>query len=170
LSIRFSDATYLDIEDAPINYVEDWKAWLNDVDALQILLEQIAVDELKYKRLYKFHNYSNKLLQGSLLVMGSSIVYVQAVSTDAELINKYNVASGVGTTIVTLLSNYVGFSVKAPHYFKVYTNLQRLRSWIENKLMIPIEKRFSPYDLYSIAKKAFDTILLFAKEGLQESG
>ena len=38
-------------------------------------------------------------------------------------------------------------------------NLRKLRSWIEGKMILPINKRFSPFDIYSISFKAYQSIL-----------
>jgi hypothetical protein len=103
------------------------------------------------------------------MIIGSAIVYIQAVGSDAETVNRFNVASGAATTIASLLLNIGGFSKKAPHYSIVSINLTRLRCCIEGKLVLPIEKRFSTYDIYSIGMTAYNAIILLVKEGLESN-
>jgi hypothetical protein len=170
ISIRFNDSVNIDNNEVVENYLEDWRIFTEEgSNQLDILLEEIYIEEEKYKSLSKFNHNCARLIQFSLLILGSFIVYIQAAGTDASTIEKTTIVSGAGTTIATSLLTFFSFSKKAPHYSKISFTLKRLRCWLENKCMLPKIKAFSPYDLYSISKKSLDTILLEATEGLQET-
>jgi len=167
ISIRFNESIYIDNDEEITNYTGDWEKWVEDgTDNLKILLEEISIDELKYKRLARWNSGWTKAIQMGLLVVGSAIVYVQASGkATPEQINQFNIASGGVTTISSLCLQVFAFNKKAPHYTKVYQNLQQLRCWVESKLILPIHKRFSAYDIFAIARKAYDVILLEARAG-----
>jgi len=170
ISVRFNDGVNIDNNETLENYVEDWKMFTEEgSNQLEILLEEIYIEEEKYKKLGKFNHNCARLIQFSLLILGSFIVYIQAAGSDASTIEKTTIVSGAGTTIATSLLTFFSFSKKAPHYSKISFTLKRLRCWLENKCMLPKIKAFSPYDLYTISKKSLDTILLEATEGLQET-
>jgi len=171
ISIRYNEGIYIDNDEKLDNYIDDWKNWTEDgLDQLKILLEQIAVDELKYKRMSTINIGCTKAIQMGLMIVGSAIVYIQASGkASPETINDFNIASGGITTIASLCLSVFAFNKKGPHYSKVYQTLQQLRCWIEAKLVLPIEKRFSPYDIYTISRKAYDVIMLEAKTGLESS-
>ena len=174
ISIRFNENAFIDGNQDPTNYLQDWEQWNENLDddgydLLEVLLMTIAEDELKYKRSSNRNNYWNKGIQTALFVMGTAIVYIQASSTSAEVITRFNVASGIGTSIATMLLGLGNFAKKGPHFNKTSSNLMRLRCWIENKLILPLDRRYSPYDIYTIAKIAHEAILLEAKQGLNES-
>ena len=174
ISIRFNENAFIDGNQDPANYLQDWEQWNENLDddgydLLEVLIMTIAEDELKYKRSSKRNNYWNKGIQTALFVMGTAIVYIQASSTSAEVITRFNVASGIGTSIATMLLGLGNFAKKGPHFNKTSTNLMQLRCWIENKLILPLDRRYSPYDIYTIAKIAHEAILLDAKQGLNES-
>lgn len=169
IAFRYSENVNIDNEESLPNYSDDWRQWLSSgQDQLEILLEQVYIDEQKYKKLSSRNGGIARLIQFGLLVIGSSIVYVQASQASAEVIQKFNIASGGLTTVCSSLLSFCGFSDKASHYNVVKTNLQRLRSWIESKLVLPEHKRFSPYDIFIISKRAYDAIILEASEGLKE--
>jgi hypothetical protein len=169
ISFRINDSILIDSHETPENYVNDWNNWVSGgQNQLDILIEQINVFEQKYKSLAKFNNNSARTIQFCLLALGSAVVYIQASGGNSDVVNKFTIASGAGTTIASSLLTFCGFAKKGPHYSKVVSNLKRLKSWIESKLVLPISKRFSPYDIYTISKKAFDTIIFEAKEGLQD--
>jgi hypothetical protein len=169
ISFRVNDSILIDNNETLENYIDEWKNWnTNGQNKLDILIERINIEEQKYKDLSKFNIKCAKSIQFCLLALGSIIVYIQASGGDSNLINKFTIASGAGTTIASSVLTYFGFPKKGPHYGKVYSNLNKLKCWIDSKLVLPIEKRFSPYDIYAIAKKAFDTIIFEAKDGLQD--
>ena len=174
ISIRYNENVYIDSSEQPINYTDDWEQWcINNesqgFDHLDALIEDIKENALKYKRLSNKHFYWNQVIQTSLFVLGTAIVYVQASGTTAEVVNRFNVASGVGTACATILLGVSKCAKKYPHYAKVSSNLTKLVCWLENKLILPVNKRFSPFDLYAISKIARDTIILEAKQGLEDS-
>lgn len=169
ISFRVNDSILIDNNETLENYIDEWKNWnTNGQNKLDILIERINIEEQKYKDLSKFNIKCAKSIQFCLLALGSIIVYIQASGGDSSLINKFTIASGAGTTIASSVLTYFGFPKKGPHYGKVYSNMNKLKCWIDSKLVLPIEKRFSPYDIYAIAKKAFDTIIFEAKDGLQD--
>ena len=169
ISFRYNESVNIDNDETPENYAEDWKMWLESgQDQLDILLEQIYMDERKYKKMANRNGLAARTIQFGLLFLGSAIVYLQASNAGLEVTNKFTIASGAGTTICSSLLSFCGFAKKAPHYSNVKSNMQRLRSWIESKLVLPESKRFSPYDIFIIARKAYDTILLDASEGLNQ--
>ena len=176
ITIRYDPGIYLDNNESPSNYCDDWKQWEHQIDMddynndqLLSLLEEIKCNEQKYKKLSRKHNFWNQTIQTALFIMGTAIVYVQASGTTAEVVNRFNVASGIGTSVASLALSIGKFAKKSPHYAIVASNLSKLRSWIENKLILPTEKRFSPFDIFIIAKMAKDSILLQAKTGLDDS-
>ena len=170
ISIRFNDSMFLDQSEDVVNYQLEWERWTSSgLDQLEVLLEAITVEELKFKSQAKFNHNCARAIQGALMVMGSAIVYLQASGSSADVINRFTVASGAGTTVASFLLNFVGFAKKAPHFATIYSNLSKLRCWIETKLVLPVDRRFSPYDIYSISKIAYDTIIHMAQAGLQES-
>ena len=170
VSIRYNDSIYIDSGETPLNYKGDWEKWTeNGLDQLEVLMEEIYEDEVKYKKLSSINSKCSKLIQFGLLVMGSAIVYIQASGSSPDVVNKFTVVSGAATTVSSSLLSFCGFAKKAPHYSIVNSNLRKLRCWIESKLILPLDKRFSPYDIYTIAKKAYDTIIVDAKEGLRDS-
>ena len=170
ISFRYSESVNIDNEESLPNYEGDWRIWLSSgEDQLEILLEQIYEDERKYKKMSSRNGGIARVIQLSLLFIGCGAVYLSSVGADANTIIKYNVASGAGTTICSTLLGFCAFSDKASHYAVVKSNLQRLRSWIESKLVLPENKRFSPYDIFIISKRAYDAIMLQATEGLQDN-
>jgi hypothetical protein len=44
-----------------------------------------------------------------------------------------------------------------------------LKGWIESKLVLPFDQRFSPFDIYMIGAKAYDAIIQDAEEGTRQS-
>jgi hypothetical protein len=176
ITIRYDPGIYLDNNESPSNYCDDWKQWEHQIDIddhnndqLLSLLEEIKFNEQKYKKLSSKHNFWNQTIQTALFIMGTAIVYVQASGTTPEVVNRFNVASGIGTSVASLALSIGKFAKKSPHFAIIASNLSKLRSWIENKLILPREKRFSPFDIFIIAKMAKDSILLQAKTGLEDS-
>jgi hypothetical protein len=174
IAIRFNEGMFLDNDEHLDNYTCDWDLWAsqresNQADQLKVLIEQIACDELKYKSMASTNSLYAKVIQVSLMILGSAIVYIQAKGSSPEVVNDFNIASGAATTIASILLQYCNFTKKAPHYSKIQRNLQLLRSWIDNKLVLPISKRFSPFDIFIISRKAYDTIILEAKNGLENT-
>ena len=136
ISIRFNENAFIDGNQDPLNYLQDWEQWNSNLDddgydLLEVLLMNLAEDELKYKRASNRNNVWNKGIQTALFVMGTAIVYIQASQTTAEVITRFNVASGIGTSIATMLLGLGNFAKKAPHFSKTSSNLMRLRCWIE---------------------------------------
>jgi hypothetical protein len=173
IAIRFNEGMFLDNDEQLDNYVADWNLWADqtnsNADQLKVLIEQIACDELKYKSMASANSLYAKIIQVSLMILGSAIVYIQAKGSSPEVVNDFNIASGAATTIASILLQYCNFTKKAPHFSKIQRNLQLLRSWIDNKLVLPISKRFSPFDIFIISRKAYDTIILEAKNGLENT-
>ena len=104
-----------------------------------------------------------------MLIISSAIVYIQASSANAELIQRFNICSGGLATVCSSLLSYCKFAQKSVHYGTIKGNLQRLRCWIESKLVLPEHKRYSPYDIFIIGKRAYDAILLASVEQLDTS-
>ena len=107
----------------------------------------------------KFNSNVDKGIQFSLLVLGSGVVYVEAAKASTNVISKWNIVAGALTTFATIVYNFFKFDKKGPHYTMTSNNIRKLRSWIEAKLILPIDKRFSPFDIYSMGFKAYQTII-----------
>ncbi len=169
ISIRFNDSINTDNDEMPVNYIEDWEMWIDeDEHKLDALIEEIKVAEEKYKRSASFNHNCARFIQFSLLLFGSSVVYLQAAGTNSDAVSKFTIASSSCTTIATTFLTFFSFSKKSPHYAKISYMCKRLRNWVEKLIIMPIHKRSSPYDIYTIAKITFEAIITEAKEGLNE--
>lgn len=169
ISIRFNDSINTDNDEMPVNYIEDWEMWIEeDEHKLDALIEEIKVAEDKYKTSASFNHNCARFIQFSLLLFGSSVVYLQAAGTNTDAVSKFTIASSSCTTIATTFLTFFSFSKKAPHYAKISYMCKRLRNWIEKLIIMPIHKRSSPYDIYTIAKITFEAIITEAKEGLND--
>ena len=172
ISIRFNYNGVND-HDQPFNYEGDWLKWSKQAELegckLQILRQKIIDATAQYDKLSDVNGKLSKSVQFSLLLLGSSIVYVQASGADMSLIRDWNIVGGGMTTLLTTIYNYWQFGKKSMHYAKVETNLKLLRGWIESKLVLPFDQRFSPYDIYMIGSKAFDAIIQDAEQGTRQA-
>jgi hypothetical protein len=174
ISLRYNENVNIDNKDEISDYSEEWRIWIpkddeEKVDKIQELLELLDYLEEKYNKSSKLNTKMGKSIQFALLILGSGIVYVQASGASAELIQKWNIAGGAATTICTMVYNFFGFAKKGPHFGNVASNLKKLKCWIESKLILPEEKRYSPFDIYTIATKALQVILEEAQQGKQDS-
>ena len=166
ITLKYNDTVNRDNDELKDNYKDEWILWVDDgLDRLEELLVYIEELEKKYTKSSKFNKYVANSIQFLNLLLGSGIVYVQSVTTDANLITKWNTTAGALSTVSTMVYNYFGFAKKSPHYNSVSQNLKKLKCWIESKLVLPIEKRFSPFDIYTIASKALQNILEEADAG-----
>lgn len=171
ISIRYN---YNGVNDAdkPMNYESDWIKWENqcrDGCKIEILKNKIIDQTHYYDKLSAFNGRFSKGVQFSLLLLGSSIVYVQASGADMTLIRDWNIVGGGLTTFLTTIYNYWQFGKKSMHFAKVVTSLKLLKGWIESKLVLPYDQRYSPYDIYMIASKAYEAIIQDAEEGARQS-
>ena len=171
ISIRYN---YNGVNDAdkPMNYEGDWIKWENqcrDGCRIEILKTKIIDQTHYYDKLGNFNGRFSKGVQFSLLLLGSSIVYVQASGADMTLIRDWNIVGGGLTTFLTTIYNYWQFGKKSMHFAKVVTSLKLLKGWIESKLVLPYDQRYSPYDIYMIASKAYEAIIQDAEEGARQS-
>ena len=174
ITLRYNENVNVDNKEEVSDYKNEWTIWIpkdneEKVDKIQELLELLDYLEEKYRNSSKVNTKLGKSIQFALLILGSGIVYVQASGASAELIQKWNIAGGAATTICTMVYNFFGFAKKGPHFGTVATNLKKLKCWIESKLILPEEKRFSPFDIYTIATKALQVILEEAQQGKQDS-
>jgi len=170
ITLRYNDNVHVDNKEPVDNYTAEWSLWTQDgMDKIEDLLLMLDELERKYISSSKFNTRIGKAIQFSLLILGSGIVYVQASGANTDLIQKWNIAGGAATTIATTLYNFFGFAKKGPHFGTVAQNLKKLKCWIESKLVLPVEKRFSPFDIYIIATKALQVIMEEAQQGKQET-
>ncbi len=160
ITLKYTEGN-LDGNDTVKNYAEEWTQWyeVDEKDELKDLIEELKRLEEKYKKLGKINTNIDKGIQFSLLVLGSGVVYVEASKASTEVISKWNIVAGALTTTATIVYNFFKFDKKGPHYTMTSNNLRKLRSWIEGKMILPINKRFSPFDIYSISFKAYQSIL-----------
>ncbi len=169
ISIRFNDSINIDNNETLDNYIEDWKKWDDeDCNKLDILIEEIWTEEEKYKQSSSFNHNCARGIQFTLILMGMSGIFLQSKGASPETVNNYTIASSALTTLTSSLLTFFSFSKKAPHFAKISFMLRRLRNWVDKLLIIPVDKRCSPYDIYTIAKITFEAILNEAKEGLSE--
>ena len=169
ISIRFNDSINIDNNETLENYIEDWKKWDDDdCNKLDILLEEIWTQEEKYKNSASFNHNCARGIQFTLILMGMSGIFLQSKGASPETVNNYTIASSALTTLTSSLLTFFSFSKKAPHFAKISFMLRRLRNWVDKLLIIPVDKRCSPYDIYTIGKITFEAILNEAKEGLSE--
>jgi hypothetical protein len=172
ISIRYNYNGVND-HDKPFNYEGDWMKWSKQAELegckLQILRQKIIDATVEYEKLSGLNGKLSKGVQFSLLLLGSSIVYVQASGADMTLIRDWNIVGGGMTTLLTTIYNYWQFGKKSMHYGKVVTNLKLLRGWLESKLVLPFDQRFSPYDIFMIGSKAYDAIIQDAEEGTRQT-
>ena len=169
ISIRFNDSINIDNNETLDNYIEDWKKWDDDdSNKLDILIEEIWTEEEKYKQSASFNHNCARGIQFTLILMGMSGIFLQSKGASPETVNNYTIASSALTTLTSSLLTFFSFSKKAPHFAKISFMLRRLRNWVDKLLIIPVDKRCSPYDIYTIAKITFEAILNEAKEGLSE--
>ncbi len=160
ITLKYTEGN-LDGNDSVQNYAQEWTQWyeVDEKDELKDLIEELKRLEEKYKKLGKINTNIDKGIQFSLLVLGSGVVYVEASKASTEVISKWNIVAGALTTTATIVYNFFKFDKKGPHYTMTSNNLRKLRSWIEGKMILPINKRFSPFDIYSISFKAYQSIL-----------
>ncbi len=169
ISIRFNDSINIDNNETLENYIDDWKKWDDeDCNKLDILIEEIWTEEEKYKHSASFNHNCARGIQFTLILMGMSGIFLQSKGASPETVNNYTIASSALTTLTSSLLTFFSFAKKAPHFAKISFMLRRLRNWVEKLLIIPVDKRCSPYDIYTIAKITFEAILNEAKEGLSE--
>jgi len=165
LSIRYGYNTVGD-DDSPHNYVNDWQGWsAGGVDRLEELLKAIDLSVGAFDMKSNFNVKCAKSIQFCLLVLGSSIVYVQASGASTSVIANWNIVGGALTTACTMVYNFFNFGKRGPHFARIVTNLRLLKGWIQSKIVLPVEHRFSPYDIFMIANKAYETILQEAEQG-----
>ena len=170
ISIRFNDSINIDNNEVVENYISDWTQFENeDTNKLDILIEEIFVNEEKYKGLSNFNYNCARSIQFTLILMGMLGIFLQAKGASPETVNNFTIASSGITTLTTSLLTFFSFSKKSPHYSKISFMLRRLRNWIEKLIVVPVNKRVSPYDLYVISKIAFESILTEAREGLTDN-
>jgi hypothetical protein len=172
ISIRFNDNINIDNNEVVNNYIEDWKIFENnddDCNKIDILMEEIYVNEEKYKKLSEFNHNCARSIQFTLILMGMLGIFLQAKGATPETVNNFTIASSGITTLTTSLLTFFSFSKKSPHFSKISFMLRRLRNWMEKLIVVPVGKRVSPYDLYVISKISFETILTEAREGLNET-
>ena len=160
ISLRYNENIHIDNEAEIENYRDEWTLWVEDgldkLDELIMLLDEL---EIKYKSSSRRNRYTANSIQFLNLLLGSGIVYVQSSTTNAELIRDWNTVAGGLSTLSTMVYNYFGFAKKSTHYAVVASNINILNCWVKSKLILPLDKRFSPYDIYIIATKALQTIL-----------
>jgi hypothetical protein len=170
ITLKYTEGN-LDGNDTVHNYAHEWKQWyeVDEVDELKELIEELKKLEEKYKIMGTFNNNVDKGIQFSLLVLGSGVVYVEASKASTEVISKWNIVAGALTTFATIVYNFFKFDKKGPHYTMTSNNIRKLRSWIEGKMILPIDKRYSPFDIYSISFKAYQTIIEEAESINQSS-
>lgn len=165
LSIRYGYNTVGD-DDSPHNYVNDWNGWSSGgVDRLEELIKAIDLSVSAFDQKSNFNVKCAKSIQFCLLVLGSSIVYVQASGASHSVIASWNIVGGAMTTACTMVYNFFNFGKRGPHFARIVTNLRLLKGWIQSKIVLPVEHRFSPYDIFMIANKAYETILQEAEQG-----
>ncbi len=160
ITLKYTEGN-LDGNDTVLNYAQEWKQWyeVDERDELKELIDELKRLEEKYKILGKFNTNIDKGIQFSLLVLGSGVVYVEASKASTEVISKWNIVAGALTTTATIVYNFFKFDKKGPHYNTISNNIRKLRSWIEGKMILPIDKRYSPFDIYSISFKAYQSII-----------
>ena len=170
ISLRYNENIHIDNEAEIENYKDEWCLWVEDgldkLDELIMLLDEL---EIKYKNSSRRNRYTANSIQFLNLLLGSGIVYVQSSTTNAELIRDWNTVAGGLSTLSTMVYNYFGFAKKSTHYAVVASNINILNCWVKSKLILPLDKRFSPYDIYIIATKALQTILEEANQKKSDS-
>ncbi len=170
ITLRYNENVHVDNEVEIENYKDEWALWVEDgldkLDELIILLDEL---EDKYKSSSRRNKYIANSIQFLNLLLGSGIVYVQASTTDAELIRDWNTVAGGLSTISTMIYNYFGFAKKTGQYAAIASNLYKLNCWIKSKLILPVDKRYSPFDIYIIGTKALQVILEEAQQKKQDS-
>ena len=165
ISIRYGYNTVGD-DDQPENYVGDWQSWnAGGKDRIDGLIQTIDESIAEFDKKSAFNVKCAKSIQFSLLFLGSSIVYVQASGADYRVISDWNIVGGALTTACTMVYNFFNFGKRGPHFARVVTNLRLLRGWIQSKVVLPVEHRFSPYDIFMISTKAYENILQEAEQG-----
>ena len=160
ITLKYTEGN-LDGNDTVQNYAHEWKQWyeVDETDEIKELIDELKNLEEKYKKMGKFNTNVDKGIQFSLLVLGSGVVYVEASKASTDVISKWNIVAGALTTFATIVYNFFKFNKKGPHYITTSNNLRKLRSWIESKMILPIDKRFSPFDIYSMGFKAYQSII-----------
>ena len=137
ISIRFNYNGVND-QDKPFNYESDWMKWNTQGDCKIDILKQKICDGIhNYDKLSSLNGRLSKGVQFSLLLLGSSIVYVQASGADMTMIRDWNIVGGGLTTFLTTIYNYWQFGKKSMHFAKVVTNLKLLKGWLDSKIVLP---------------------------------
>ena len=170
ITLRYNENVHVDNEVEIDNYNDEWTMWIEDgldkLDELIMLLDEL---EDKYKSSSRRNKYVANSIQFLNLLLGSGIVYVQASTTNAELIRDWNTVAGGLSTVSTMVYNYFGFAKKTGQYASIASNIYKLNCWIKSKLILPVDKRFSPFDIYIIGTKALQVILEEAQQKKQDS-
>ncbi len=170
ITLRYNENVHVDNEVEIDNYTNEWTMWVEDgldkLDELIMLLDEL---ENKYKSSSRRNKYVANSIQFLNLLLGSGIVYVQSSTTNAELIRDWNTVAGGLSTISTMIYNYFGFAKKTGQYASIASNIYKLNCWIKSKLILPVDKRFSPFDIYIIGTKALQVILEEAQQKKQDS-
>ncbi len=170
ITLRYNENVHVDNELEVENYTDEWSLWVEDgldkLDELILLLDDL---EDKYKSSSRRNRYTANTIQFLNLLLGSGIVYVQSSTTNAELIRDWNTVAGGLSTISTMIYNYFGFAKKSSHYAAISSNIYKLNCWVKSKLVLPVDKRFSPFDIYIISTKALQVILEEAQQKKQDS-
>ena len=170
ITLRYNENVHVDNEVEIDNYTNEWTMWVEDgldkLDELIMLLDEL---EDKYKSSSRRNKYVANSIQFLNLLLGSGIVYVQASTTNAELIRDWNTVAGGLSTVSTMVYNYFGFAKKTGQYASIASNIYKLNCWIKSKLILPVDKRFSPFDIYIIGTKALQVILEEAQQKKQDS-
>jgi len=151
-----------DNDPSPLTYIKDE----NDIQWTEKIEEEIKkfsdickkeCDNTRFKS--KRHYLFGRVIQISLIILGSLSVYSSASSIEIETKNIINIFTGFSTTVISSIYTIFGFTKKATIEFEASLGLDNISKMLKYELLKPIHQRKSPFDLIYFSNMTRDKII-----------
>lgn len=147
---------------SPLTYIKDeneiqWTEKIEEEIKKFSDICKIECDNTRFKA--KRHYLFGRVIQITLIILGSLSVYSSASSIEIETKNIINIFTGFSTTVISSIYTIFGFTKKATIEFEASLGLDNISKMLKYELLKPIHQRKSPFDLIYFSNMSRDKIV-----------
>ena len=144
----------------PLSNIENFNLWTDNVENEIENFASICDNEAKIcKKKARKQFLTGRILQISLIILGSISVYSSASNIDLDIKNSISLITGFSTTVISSIYTMFGFTKKSNITFETSLGLDNIARMIRCEMLKPKKVRKSPFDLIYYCNTVRDKLI-----------